>query len=343
MTLAAPADRFAGYLTAGTQTEFHPLRHLSRKSASPVSNIKCLLELYRLFRRERPDVALLYTIKPNILGNFAAVCAGVRTISVVEGLGYGGSLAARWRWVAAPLYRLALLRAYRVVFLNEDDRQEFLQSRLVTPGQARLVHGPGVDSTHFAPAPAKKSASLVFLFSGRLLSEKGIFEFVSAAREIRRENPAVECWVLGAPDSGNPSAVAPSDLDHWIAEGVVKYLDKAEDVRPTLALADVLVLPSYYREGVPRSVLEAMAMEKIVITTDTPGCRDTVEESRNGFLVPPRDVQALVAAMLRVLALTPEQRVQMGARSRQKVEEMFSDARVLPHYLVEIAEAVERR
>ena len=343
MITAAPADPFAGYLTADAQVKFHSLRHLSRKSTSLFSNFKCLLELYRLFRRERPDVVLLYTIKPNILGNVAAACAGVRTISVVEGLGYSGSLAARWRWVAAPLYRLGMRHAYRVVFLNEDDRQEFLQRRLVTPEQARLVHGPGIDTTHFSPTPAKESASFVFLFSGRLLSEKGIFEFVSAAREIRRENSVVECWVLGAPDSGNPSAVSSADLDHWIAEGGIKYLGKLDDVRPVLALADVLVLPSYYREGVPRSVLEAMAMEKIVITTDTPGCRDTVEESWNGFLVPPRNVQALLAAMQRVVELTPEQRAQMGARSRKKAEEIFSDARVLPHYLAEIASAVEHR
>lgn len=337
---AAPDDRFSPL----PETRFVPLKHLSRRSFSPLKNLYALLELYRLLKHERPDAALLYTIKPNILGNLAARLTDTTAISVVEGLGHSGGPATRWRWLARPLYRLAFKFAARVVFLNRDDARDFLAQKLVTPAQCRIIPGPGIDTEFFRPpavhvAKVDKAATVTFLFCGRLLYEKGIREFIEAARVVHGSSGATAGFrVLGSPDPDNPSSVEPVELAAWRHEGIVQFFDAADDVRPQLHEADVLVLPSYYREGVPRSVLEAMAMEKIIVTTDTPGCRDTVEDGRNGFLVPPRRADLLAQTMLRILALPPETRTAMGRYGRAKVIREFSDAVVLPQYLALLRE-----
>lgn len=334
MLVVAPDDRFRDELLKIPNLHFRALRRLSRKSLSPFQNFRFLLELYRIFRQEKPALALLYTVKPNIIGNLAAAMAGgITTISVVEGLGYSGSTAARWRWLAAPLYRLSLLAAHKVVFLNRDDAQEFLDKRLVRAAQSCIIHGPGVNLRQFQPIDKPHTGQVVFLFSGRLLSEKGIREFAAAAQALKPAYLQAVFRILGAPDPGNPASIDNAEVEQWISAGFLEYAGYADDVRPALAAADVLVLPSYYREGVPRSVLEAMAMGKIIITTDTPGCRDTVDEGRNGFLIPPRNTDALLNAMRRVLALTPPERAEMGARSIQKVKDAFSDEIVIPQYL----------
>ncbi|MBK9337751.1 MAG: glycosyltransferase family 4 protein [Lewinellaceae bacterium] len=331
IVVAAPADRFSPRLN----TRFLPLRHLSRRSFSIFQNLRTLVELLHLFRLERPDIVLLFTIKPNTLGNLAARLTGTPTISVVEGLGHSGTSAARWRRLAAPLYRFALRHAYRVIFLNRDDMREFLEQKIITPAQAQIIPGPGIDPDHFQPQPFPRSqkSTVTFLFCGRLLSEKGIREFVEAARQVRQTGAAARFCVVGSPDPGNPASIEIEVLRTWQQEGAVEFFGAADDVRPHLAEADVLVLPSYYREGVPRSVLEAMAMQKIIATTDTPGCRDTVEEGKNGFLFPPRRADMLAQIMLRILALPAATRSRMGLFSRQKVLREFADAVVLPQYL----------
>jgi len=338
VVLAAPDDRFSPLL----ETTFVPLRHLSRRSFSVFQNLRALLELYRLFRLERPAAVLLYTIKPNILGNIAARLAGTPAISIVEGLGYSGTSAERWRRLAAPLYRLALQSARRVVFLNRDDAQEFFLKKIVSAVQSRIIPGPGVDTNHFrTPSTVHRLPSTVsFLFCGRLLSEKGIREFVAAARELRQTGAIAGFCVVGSPDSGNPSSIEPDEISVWQQEGIVSFNGAADDVRPHLAEVHVLVLPSYYREGVPRSVLEAMAMEKIIVTTDTPGCRDTVDEGENGFLLPPRRADLLAQIMLRILDLSPDKRTNMGRYSREKVIREFSDAVVLPQFLALIRDVL---
>jgi glycosyltransferase involved in cell wall biosynthesis len=331
VVVAAPNDRFSPRLNA----RFLPLRHLSRRSFSIFQNLRTLFELFHLFRLELPDIVLLFTIKPNILGNLAARMTGTPTVSIVEGLGHSGTSAARWRRLAAPLYRFALRRAYRVIFLNRDDAQEFLQQKITTSAQAQIIPGPGIDPDHFQPQPSAQPqpSTITFLFCGRLLSEKGIRTFVEAARQVRQTGVAARFCVVGSPDPGNPASIEPAELHVWQQEGIVEFWGAADEVRPHLADADVLVLPSYYREGVPRSVLEAMAMQKIIATTDTPGCRDTVEEGKNGFLFPPRQADVLAQIMLRILALPAETRSRMGLFSRQKVLREFADAVVLPQYL----------
>ncbi|MCC6460275.1 MAG: glycosyltransferase family 4 protein [Saprospiraceae bacterium] len=341
VVLVAPTDRFAVSLCTDTGATFLDWPQLSRRSFSPFQNAQALLHVLRLFQQEKPALAVFFTIKPNILGNLAARLAGVPALSVVEGLGYSGGSAFRWRWMAAPLLRLSLRHTRKVVFLNPDDRLEFIGKRLVKAAQTALIPGPGVDPAHFHPVPKADDKRLHFLFSGRFLVEKGVREFMEAAQQVQKEAPNAAFAVAGAPDPGNPGTITSAEVSAWQATSGVEFYGALDDIRPALAQTDVLVLPSYYREGVPRSVLEAMAMGKMIITTDSPGCRDTVDEGLNGYLVPPRDVPALVAALRRACQLTAEQRLAMGQHSFQKMQTTFSDQQVLPQFLALIHSAAQ--
>ncbi len=322
-----------------THAKFFPLYQLSRRSLSPLQNLKFLIEIYFDLRKLRPDVALFFTIRPNTLGNLAAAAAGITSISTIEGMGISGSSKGWLRRLTHTLYKMAFRHASKVIFLNNDDLQEFLQQGIVPPQKALLIHGPGVDLNHFAPRKKLGNADkTVFLFVARLLSEKGIREFADAARQLRSKGIQAKFQVLGSTDSGNPTTILDDELEAWVQEGILEHLGFLDDVRPAIAEADVLVLPSYYREGVPRSVLEGMAMEKMVITTDSVGCRDTVEEGKNGFLIPARDVSALIEAMEKAMKLSSFERAEMGKQSRLKAESEFGDEWVVPRYLALIGE-----
>ncbi|MBC7777739.1 MAG: glycosyltransferase family 4 protein [Phycisphaerae bacterium] len=341
--LLAADDASRLHLEQHTWAKFFPLRQLSRRSISLYQNLKFLFEIFFVLRHHRPDVALFFTIRPNTLGNLAAAAAGVPSISTVEGMGISGSSQGWLRRITLFLYRLAFRHASKVIFLNNDDLQDFTRQRIVNPQKALLIHGPGIDLQHFAPqAKVSPSEKTVFLFVARLLSEKGICEFVEAARLLKSKGVAAEFRVLGSTDSGNPTTISDLELESWVQEDIIQHLGFLDDVRPAIAACDFLVLPSYYREGVPRSVLEAMSMEKPIITTDNVGCRDTVEEGKNGFLIPSRNVAALADTMEKAIALSLEQRAEMGRWSRQMAESEFGDQWVLPRYLALIQEVLTK-
>ena len=331
--LLATEDPSRTQLEKHTRARFVPLYQLSRRSISLVQNLKFLVEIFQKLRDQKPDLVLFFTIRPNIFGNIAASLAGIPGIATIEGLGSSGS--SRWlQKITQPLYRLAFRHPRKVIFLNNDDLQEFLRLKIIHPEKALLVPGPGVDLDHFSPRKKEILVpKIVFLFVGRLLSAKGIREFAEAARRLKNKQIAAEFQVLGSVDPGNPCTISTQELTSWVQEGILFHLGFLEDVRPAIANADVMVLPSYYREGIPRSILEAMAMAKPILTTDNVGCRDTVTEGENGYLVPSRNVEALVEAMEKFVALSPEQRKEMGRFSRQKVEQAFGDEQVTPHYL----------
>ena len=325
---AAPAD---GYETQLLGVRFVPLKHLSRKGLSPWEHLLLYCELRDLIRQEQPNKAVFYTIKPNIFGNFAAKRCGVPAISVVEGLGYIAK-PPLLRKLAFLLYRPALRMATQVVFLNRNDQMVFENAGALTPGHFTVIPGSGVDTRHFSPQEIPENNSTVFLFVGRLLTDKGISEFVKAAEMVRKTHPQVEFRILGAPDPGNPASILPSELRGWTEAGHVRWLGSAVDVRPHLKQADAIVLPSY-SEGLSRALLEGMAMGKPIITTFSVGCRELVEEGLNGFLAPAGDAGALAEVLKRFLDLPLSRRVAMGRYSRLKVEKEFSDDVVLPEYL----------
>lgn len=294
---------------------------LERTGIGIVGDLRFYLTVRRLVRRLRPDRMLTYTIKPNIWGAFAAHSGGVPSIAMVTGLGYvftevdvQPTITQRAaRMVARTLYRFATARNRSVIFQNPDDRRDFIEAGcLVDASKARIVNGSGVDLNYYSRAPLPGRP--VFLMVARLLSAKGVRDYAAAALELHRRNPTARFQLAGPFDNG-PDSIHPSELEDWIAGGL-EYLGALDDVRPAIAGAQVFVLPSY-REGTPRAVLEAMAMGRAIITTDVPGCRETIVNGSEGLLVPPRDPRALADAMAQ-LAGSIELSAVMGERAFQR-------------------------
>jgi glycosyltransferase involved in cell wall biosynthesis len=341
VVLAAPADEHVPALQALGVRFVHLPMHTH--GTNPFTDLMLLWRFVRVMRRERPDVLLGYTAKPNVYGSLAAYALGIAVINNIAGL---GSVFIRGGWLARvlqQLYRFALAWSRRVFFQNPDDLQLFLNLGLVAQPQTALLPGSGVDLHKFQRVPlpylqgsaATQSAGhrrFVFLLVARMLKDKGVEEYVQAARLVKASYPHVECALLGFMDSDNPNAISAQKMQAWVDEGVVSYWGTSRDVREKLAQADCVVLPSY-REGTPRTLLEAAAMGRPLIATNVPGCREVVCDGLNGLLCQPRDPQDLAKQMTNMLAMTDAQLQQMGYASRQWVEQRFDEQIVIDQYL----------
>jgi glycosyltransferase involved in cell wall biosynthesis len=332
----SPVDDFVERLTQ------HGVRHLpvpmDRKGTNPMADGLLTCRLFRLFRRYRPDVILAYRAKPNIYCSLAARPLGIPVVNTITGLGSAFSERSALVPVVEVLYRLALRRSARVVFHNEDDLQRFVRRRVVSPPVVERVAGSGVSLQRFSPAPKRSNRDrFVFLFVARLLRDKGIGEYVEAARRLRDRALPVECQVLGYFDPGNPAAISVDQMEAWSAEGVVRYLGATEAVEQVMRDADCVVLPSYYREGLPRTLIEAAAMGKPLITADSPGCREVVLHGENGFLCRPRDAADLAEKMATMLELPEEVRAEMGRRNREKACREYDERIIVGRYLELVA------
>jgi glycosyltransferase involved in cell wall biosynthesis len=310
---------------------------LVRTGTNPLADLRLVWRFVRLMRKHRFDVFLGYTVKPVIYGGLAAWLACVpHRFSLITGLGFAFTEAKRGvvARVVTWLYALAMARTHKVFFQNPDDEQLFRSQGILSAGvPSVVVNGSGVDIAAFAQQPLPGGAP-VFLLMARLIGDKGVREYAAAAARIRQCNPEVRFLLAGRIDS-NPEAIKQHELDGWIAAGDLEYLGHVADVRPLIAQATVYVLPSYYREGTPRTVLEAMAMGRPVITTNAPGCRETVVDGENGYLVPVRSVDALVQAMQRFVN-DPSLAVRMAARSRRMAEEKYDVHKVNAVMLLEM-------
>lgn len=335
VTILAPQDDTVGELEA-LGCRFIDLQ-MSVTGLNPLVDLALVPRFRRIFERERPDVILSYTIKNNIFASLAARGRPWAVLPNVTGLGtafLSGGLLER---LSRYLYRIAFAKLPVVFFQNAEDQTLFLQRGLVDEQHARLLCGSGINLARFSPTPLPKANAPVFLMIGRLLEQKGIYEYVEAARVVRREQPDSRFQVLGSVDSANRSAVTRKVLDDWIAEGVIEYLGSTSDVRPFLEAAHCVVLPSW-REGAPRTLLEAGAAGRPVIATDVPGCRAVVEADVTGFLCRVRSAAALAEACRRFSALPAEHRQQMGAAGRSRMERHFDVKEVVAAYRRAIAE-----
>lgn len=300
---------------------------MARAGTNPLADAALWWRYGQAIRAEKPDVVLAYTQKPIIYGGLAARMFGnARFYALVTGLGYVFSPAADerrlLRKVVSTLYRVAIKRARAVFVFNSEDAGVMEAHRIVRPGtQVTQVAGSGVDLAHFRAEPLP-AGPMVFLMVARLMRDKGVIEYAEAARRLKAEFPEARFCLLGRLDDKNPTGIGEGELSSWVEEGTIEYFAETRDVRPLLASSSVFVLPSYYREGLPRTLLEAMATGRALITTDLPGCRETVRPGRNGLLVPPQNVSALTEAMRKFLA-DPALAVRMGEQSRCFAAERF--------------------
>ena len=321
----------------GAKALHYPLK---RTSISPLADLKTLLSLAVSLAHSQPHLVLTFQPKPNVYGILAAALARVPLrAAVVEGLGFAftpGEDTLKKRLVRAVLkvlYRLSFAFAHKVFFLNPDDLKEFVSQGLVRPEKAVLLGGIGVPLEEWPPAPPHLEP-LTFTLIARLLKEKGVREFAEAARRVKAKHPEARFLLIGPLDT-NPGAIPEEEVRSWVGEGVLEWIPWTDDVRPYLRQTSVYVLPSSYREGVPRSTQEALAMARPVITTDAPGCRETVVDGVNGFLVPPRDPEALAEAMERFIQ-DPSLVERMGWESRKLAEERFDAYKINARLLSEL-------
>jgi len=329
---AAPSDAYAQKLgSAGIAFEAVPI---SASGTNPFAELQSVWRLRALFKRQGVDLVLSYTPKGNLYAALACIALGVPFVPNVSGLGRAFIRRSPVTWMALALYRLTFRRAHHVFFQNLDDMGTFLRAKLVHAGQSERLPGSGVDLVRFTPDPIVPNSvndAPVFLLVARMLWDKGVGEFVTAARLVKERFPKATFRLLGDLASDNPSAISRQQVDAWVREGVVTYLGTTDDVRPYLADADCVVLPSY-REGVPRVLLEAAAMARPLIGTDAPGCRDAVVHGETGFICRPRSAEDLANKMHAFTALTGEQRHTMGRRGRAYIEQHFDEQVVLNRY-----------
>jgi glycosyltransferase involved in cell wall biosynthesis len=305
---------------------------MQNKGSNPLKDFSYMRQLYRIYKRANPDVILQFTIKPNIYGTLAAYPLRKLVVNNVCGLGtvfLHDNLTAK---VAQMLYRFSFRFPKRVFFQNEDDRSLFVEKKLIRSKATDLLPGSGIPLDKFMPTEFKRNEEFSFLMIARLLYDKGICEYVEAARIAKKNGIKAKFQILGAIDTDKNLGISEAQLQAWIEEGVIEYLGTTDDVPAVIAQADVVVLPSY-REGTPRALLEAASMGKPIITTDIAGCRQTVDNGINGYLCEVKNAKDLAAKIEKMYALDNQSLMKMGQASRLKVENEFDEKIVIQKYL----------
>jgi len=332
IVLIAPRDNYSDRLKEFGYRYYNI--DIDNKGTNPINDIKLSYNFYKLFKYIKPDIILIFTIKPNIYGSIVSRMLNIPTINVVTGLGtvfLNKNISSK---IAKLLYKIAFSKNY-IIFENNDDANEFLKRRLIKKRQVVIVSGSGINTEYFRPSSnssRKDSKELVFLLIARLIKDKGIIEYIEAIKYIRHKYPNVKFKILGSYYFGNPSSISKEEIESWVEQGLIEYLGYTDNVLEEIEKADCIVLPSY-REGLSRVLLEAGSMVKPIITTNVPGCRDVVDDGANGYLVPPKDSQALALAMEKIISLSPQERRQMGIRGRLKIIKEFDEKIVIREYL----------
>ena len=343
----SPTDEFASRIK---ELDCHHVSLQMERKGTNIGQDLLLFWRYRtMLRQYMPDIYLGFTAKPNIYGSLAAQSLGIPVINNISGLGtvFGamstslvGKLLSR---LLRVLYWFALLRSDKIFFQNKDDRREFIERGVVKTHLTDLLPGSGVDLERFSynpitanqlvPKANNEKKKTRFLLVARMLWDKGVGEYVEAARLLSRRYPRTEFCMIGFLDFQNPEAISEAQINEWIAEGIIQYLGVINDIRPEIVKADCVVLPVLFREGTPRSLLEAAAMGRPIITTNTIGCRETVDDGVNGYLCIPSNSIDLSEKMERILQLDDAQRVKMGRYGREKMELQFNEQIVIKKYL----------
>jgi len=313
---------------------------LSRASVNPLRDLFTIINYIILFLLYRPDYYLGFTIKPNIYGGIVSRLFKTKSIHNISGLGYSFIKKGWLLSIVSFLYRLALSNAHHVFFQNSDDMKLFLDKKLCKPVHASILPGSGVDTNYFHPVKKyKKKKKFRFLMVSRLLVDKGVREFVAAAEELAGNNSLYEFFLVGSLDEKNPSSISKQELNGWIERGIIKYQSHTDDIRKAYCSANCIVLPSY-REGAPRTLIEAGAMGIPAITTNVPGCRYVVRDNETGLLANVRDVSDLKAKMKQIHDMKPERLEQMEKAARVYIKNEFCVTKIINSYHQQITKPI---
>lgn len=314
---------------------------IDQSGKNPIKDLVTLAKFYSIFKRKSVKCVLNFTPKNNIYSTLAASLTNVKAINNIAGLGILFIEESITSKIARALYKLSQKKASRIFFQNEEDRDIFLSQKIVDISMTDRLPGSGVDLQRFYLSPSQDDGVVRFLLVARMLYDKGIGQYIEAARHLKAKYGSnVEFRLLGFLDVSNPSAVTKKDMQSWVNEGIVTYLGTSDNVEKEIALVDCMVLPSYYREGVPKSLLESGAMGKPIVTTDNVGCRETVDDGVNGFLCIPRSSESLIEKLDLIINMSHEQRIKMGIASRKKIECEFNEEIVIKKYLDAIAQCI---
>ncbi len=332
----APHDDYSDKLTAAGAT-YIPLT-LRAHSTSPIEDFKTLTKLSIIYKRYHFDLVIHYTIKMNLYGSLAARLLGIKSISVITGLGRTFQFSGLTQYLIKSLYKVSCKASNELWFLNNDDKERFIHEGLVHREKTFILPSEGVNTSRFVGSPNDKRNKKItrFLFAGRLLKDKGILEFIQAAEQLGSIGKGIKFEVVGFVNPHNSMSVSLSDLEQWQNKGLINYLGSHEDIRPFINRADCIVFPSYYQEGVSRILLEAASMSRPIITTDHVGCREVVDHMHNGILIPKRSVDRLTDAMRLFLDLPIEERLLMGHRGRVKIKTRYDERKVIDIYFDKI-------
>ena len=330
----APYDKYSDKFE-DIGVEYHELK-MDNKGSNPIKDLFIVFQLINLYRKVKPDFVLNFTIKPNLYSTVAASIFSIPVINNITGLGtvfINGGITLK---IVKLLYKFAFLFPKRVFFQNKDDMELFLSHKLVDVNRVALLPGSGVDLEKYKPISKEKNLDkIVFLLIGRMIKDKGVGEYIEAAKIIKQKYSNVEFQLLGGVGVVNLSAITLEELQDNEQKGIVHYLGETDDIRTFIANSDVVVLPSY-REGMPRTLLEAAAMAKPVIATDVPGCKDAVGDGMNGYLCEVKNSNDLADKMEKMINLSDSERMAMGLAGRQKMEKEFDERIVLEAYLKEL-------
>jgi len=327
----APEDKYSSLFKAEC-IKFVRL-NIDGKGMSVLTDFVLLYKLVRLYHKQSFDFVFHYTIKPIIYGSLACRLSGIKSIAVTTGLGYafdGDNFLSKF---VVFLYKISLSKVNEVWFLNPDDKAIFVQKRIVEQDRTYILRSEGVNTDIFCPQKKEVvSGKFIFLFLSRLVKDKGIEEFAMAAKNLKVMYPDIECQILGKTDIRNPNNIAIDKVVQWESEGFIHYFPDSMDVRTYIANSDCVVLPSYYREGIPRCLMEAMSMKRPIITTNNVGCKELIEDEVNGKVCQPKDVESLTRKMVEMYMLSKEMRDLMGEAGHQKILAQFDEKFIIDIY-----------
>ena len=332
VVVIAPADDYTDRLTALGCTYIN--LKLYRNSKNPFLDAKTIICFYNIYKKLQPQLALHFTAKNNLYGTLSASLLGVPCVNTVSGLGVIFNKKSIYQYLVLWMYKKTQNKARKVVFQNTEDKNLFINNKIISLNKTQLMQGCGVDLKHFIPNKDKLyKNNITFLLSARIIYDKGIKEFVQAAKKLKNKYPYAKFQLLGFIDNSHPSAITKNCIDKWVEQEYIEYLGATDDVRKYIAQADVIVLPTTYSEGIPRSLMEAAAMAKPLIATNIAGCRAVVEHNYNGLLCETASVTDLTNKIEQMICMPPIKRYNMGANSRKKVEAEFDESIIINSYL----------